>query len=285
MRGEAAEVTSGVLVSKCSLMTPRAMTCLGKQLILPPSRRGATVVISMQQRQRFTLEGFVFIQGLLPPEEVGSLAGLVERHVRAHQRELATQNAEGVSRGGEISFTQHLAERDPDLARFVRHPRLVEVAVALLGSHLDLYWDQAVYKLPDTPRDFPWHQDNGYTAVDPEQYLTLWLALGDVSVQNGCLWVLPGSHQSGVRPHLDTPIGKAADPGNGSGMPIEAKAGDALAFSSLLLHKSGPNLSDGERKAYIIQYTPEGARDPVSQKLVGRGAVARAGQVVSAPSP
>ncbi len=242
-------------------------------------------MISAEQRQGFTQEGYIFLQGLLSYEDVKRLTELVERHVRAHQRELAAQNAEGVSRAGEISFTQHLAERDPDLAELVRHPRLVEVAVALLGANLDLYWDQAVYKLPDTPRDFPWHQDNGYTAVEPEQYLTLWLALGDVSVQNGCLWVLPGSHRGGVRPHLDTPIGKAADPGDGTGVPIEAKAGDVLAFSSLLLHKSGPNLSNGERKAYIVQYTPEGALDPVSRKLVGRSPVARMGQPISAPAP
>ena len=239
-------------------------------------------MISAEQRQHFSQAGYTFIQGLLPPDDVSRLTMLVERHVRAHQHELAVQNAEGVSRAGEISFTQHLAERDPDLAHFVRHPRLVEVAVALLGESLDLYWDQAVYKLPDTPRDFPWHQDNGYTAVEPDEYLTLWLALGDISVQNGCLWVLPGSHRGGVRPHLDTPIGRAADPGGSTGVPIEAKAGDVLAFSSLLLHKSGPNLSNGERKAYIVQYTPEGALDPVSRKLVGRSPVARTGQPVSA---
>ncbi len=242
-------------------------------------------MVSVGQMQDFSRQGFLFFRELLPQHDVARLRELVGRHVREHQRELAAQEARGVSRAGEISFTQHLAERDADVAGFVRHPHLVEVAVALLGANLDLYWDQAVYKLPDTPRDFPWHQDNGYTAVEPDQYLTLWLALGNVSVDNGCLWVLPGSHHGGVRPHLDTPIGKAADPGNATGVPIEANAGDVLAFSSLLLHKSGPNLSKGERKAYIVQYTPEGARDPMTRELVGRGAIARGGQPVSAALP
>jgi ectoine hydroxylase-related dioxygenase (phytanoyl-CoA dioxygenase family) len=239
-------------------------------------------MVSASQMQDFHEQGFVFLRQLLPPGDVAQARERVERHVRGHQRELFARKADGVSRAGEISFTQHLAERDDELARFVRHPRLIEVAVALLGANLDLYWDQAVYKLPDTPRDFPWHQDNGYTAVEPERYLTLWLALGDVTLESGCLWVLPGSHLGGVLPHLDTPIGKAADPGDALGVPIEAKPGDVLAFSSLLLHKSGPNLSDGERKAYIVQYTPEGALDPLTRALVGRGAVARQGRAVSA---
>lgn len=233
-----------------------------------------------EQHLMFTRDGYVFFEQLLPEGDVARLTELVEIQVRAHQRELMEQNGQGVSRAGEISFTQHLAERDPRIAELVRHPRLVEVATRLLGPELDLYWDQAVYKLPDTPRDFPWHQDNGYTALEPEQYLTLWLALGDVTIENGCLWVLPGSHTGGVRPHRETAIGKAADPGESRGIAVPARAGDVLAFSSLLLHKSGPNLSAGERKAFIVQYAPVGAYSKADGKPVGRGAVARGGRAV-----
>ena len=44
-----------------------------------------------------------------------------------------------------------------------------------------LYWDQAVYKKPDTAASFPWHQDNGYAYVEPQQYLTCWIALTDAT--------------------------------------------------------------------------------------------------------
>ncbi len=235
-------------------------------------------MISAQQQARFDTEGYLLLPGFIPTSEVDELTRLVELHVREHQQELAAQATQGVSRAGEISFTQHLAERDDRIARFVRHERLISLAVSLLGPDLELYWDQAVYKLPDTRRDFPWHQDNGYTPVEPERYLTVWLALGEVTLQSGCLWLLPGSHRSGVRPHVDTPIGKAADPGDNVGVPVEARRGDVLAFSSLLLHKSGPNVSADERKAYIVQYAPTGIRDKASQMPVGRGQVAQAGR-------
>ena len=55
-----------------------------------------------------------------------------------------------------------------------------------------LYWDQAVYKKPDTAAPFPWHQDNGYAYVEPQQYLTCWIALTDATEDNGCPWVVPG---------------------------------------------------------------------------------------------
>lgn len=242
-------------------------------------------MISKLQQEIFQTQGYLHLPGFIPVPEVSKLTQHVERHVRRHQQELAASDTRGISRTGEISFTQHLAEQDESIARFVRHDRLIELAAALLGPDLELYWDQAVYKLPDTARDFPWHQDNGYTPVEPEEYLTVWLALSEVTLQNGCLWVLPGSHREGIQPHLDTPIGKAADTAGRAGVPVEARTGDVLAFSSLLLHKSGPNTSTRERKAYIVQYAQAGVRDKSSQELVGRGRVAQAGRPFFSVAP
>ena len=56
-------------------------------------------------------------------------------------------------------------------------------------------------------KEFPWHQDDGYTPVAPSPYLTLWLALNDATEDNGCIWVLPGSHKCGLVEHKPSPIG------------------------------------------------------------------------------
>ena len=50
-----------------------------------------------------------------------------------------------------------------------------------------MYWDQEVYKKPEKPRRVPWHQDNGYTYIEPQQYLTIWLALTDATEEMGQL--------------------------------------------------------------------------------------------------
>ena len=60
-----------------------------------------------------------------------------------------------------------------------------------------VYWDQLVYKRPGTAQEFPWHQDNGYTFVTPQQYLTCWVALTDATTENGCPWIAPGLHRPG----------------------------------------------------------------------------------------
>ena len=78
---------------------------------------------------------------------------------------------------------------------------MTDLCSDLLGPDVNLYWDQAVYKKPEKPRRVPWHQDNGYTYVEPQQYLTIWLALTDATEDNGCPVVAPGVHRMGTLAH------------------------------------------------------------------------------------
>src|SRR4029450_10739398 len=62
------------------------------------------------------------------------------------------------------------------------------------GGLVNTHCDQAVDNKPEKPRLFPWHQDTGYTFVEPQHYLTAWVALTDATVANGCPWILPRVH-------------------------------------------------------------------------------------------
>ena len=127
---------------------------------------------------------------------------------------------------------------------------------------MDLYWNQSVFKQPEGTKQFPWHQDDGYTAVTPSPYLTLWLALNDATPENGCISVLPGSQKRGLVPHHLTELGyvchDADDPDQGVLVPV--KAGSMAVFQSLTMHKSGANGSPSTRKAYVIQFSAAGLR-------------------------
>ena len=129
----------------------------------------------------------------------------------------------------------------------------------LIGPDVRLYWDQAVYKKPGTESPFPWHQDNGYAFVEPQQYLTCWVALTDATEDNGCPWVVPGLHRRGTLAHEYSDIGFVClrDPADAVAVPV--RAGSIVVFSSLTPHSTGPNRTDEVRKAYIVQYAPDGA--------------------------
>ncbi len=233
--------------------------------------------ITREQKEVFDTLGYFVIDQLFTIDEMDELTNAIQIYVDRHHEELTDLGTQGISRVGEIQFTAHLAAQDERIKRFVTQDRLVQIAIDIIGPNVRLYWDQAVVKRPETPREFPWHQDNGYTPVDPEQYLTCWLALTDATLENGCIWVLPGSHKQGTLRHEDSPLGKVAYSGENPGVPVPLRKGGVAVFSSLLLHKSGPNLTTADmRKAYIVQYCDAAATlrktgSPLTDRLLVAG--------------
>jgi phytanoyl-CoA hydroxylase len=219
------------------------------------------MIVSPTMYQQFQDQGYFILDSFFSSEELATITPLIDRYVQQYEEELRKTGPQGISRPGEISFKAFLAENDPEIAAFCKQPKMVALVTELIGPDVRLYWNQAVYKQPETLREFPWHQDNGYTPLEPEQYYTCWLALSDATIENGCIWVLPGTHKQGTLPHADSPIGRVGYNGPDSGIPVPLKRGSMAVFSSLLLHRSGPNLSHETRKAYIIQYIPAHARN------------------------
>ena len=230
-----------------------------------------TPTITDDQKRQYQEDGYFLLENVFAPAEMDRVAALIEEYQRRHEEALAARGGtEGISRAGEITFTDHLAEHDAEIAAFVKRPEFVAIATQLVGPDVDLYWNQSVFKQPEGKREFPWHQDDGYTPVTPSPYLTLWLALNDATPENGCISVLPGSHKGGLAPHHPSPIGlvchEADDPDQG--VPVPVKAGSMAVFQSLTMHKSGVNTSTGPRKAYIIQYSAAGLRHAETGALI-----------------
>ena len=99
------------------------------------------------------------------------------------------------------------------LREFCTHRVFRELGHDLIGLDVCLYWEQAVYKYPERPRRFPWHRDNGYTYVEPQQYVTCWVALTDATRDNGCPRVVPGRRiRVGIRPARRLPAEPVAYP-------------------------------------------------------------------------
>jgi phytanoyl-CoA hydroxylase len=175
--------------------------------------------------------------------------------------------------------------QSPVLRRYATSAALVEPLLALLGPDVRLYWDQAVAKPPGATSDTPWHQDNGYGAVEPAEYVTLTLALDAMTRENGCLWIQPGSHQRGPSPHRDTGgFFQVGYDGTETGAPCELEAGEVLAFSSLTMHRAGPNPTAGWRRTWVIQFIPAHATNGKPGKSFDdRLWVARSGRVLDEP--
>jgi phytanoyl-CoA hydroxylase len=218
-------------------------------------------MVTREQARHYDERGYFVLEGALGPSEVDALTAAIDPF-EAHQEE-ALRSMEGgrffIARADEITFTTHLVLRSAPLRSFTSSALFANLCADLIGPDVRLYWDQAVYKKPGTESPFPWHQDNGYAFVEPQQYLTCWVALTDATEENGCPWVVPGLHRLGTLAHeySDTGFVCLQDPEDA--VPVPASAGSIVVFSSLTPHSTGPNRTGGVRKAYIVQFAPTGA--------------------------
>jgi ectoine hydroxylase-related dioxygenase (phytanoyl-CoA dioxygenase family) len=215
--------------------------------------------LTPDEKSAFEAGGYVLLRDVFTAGEIAAVTAAIDPlEVEAEARLREAGGRISISDADAITFTAHIARRDPVLKAFAAHPAIVDICHDLVGDDVRLYWDQSVYKKTQKPQEFPWHQDNGYTFIEPQQYLTLWLPLVDVDERNGCPWIAPGRHRLGTLDHWVTEIGLKCLDDVPDAVAVPAKAGDAVVFSSLTPHRTGPNLTTQVRKAYILQY----AHDP-----------------------
>ncbi|HSV15335.1 MAG TPA: phytanoyl-CoA dioxygenase family protein [Tepidisphaeraceae bacterium] len=176
----------------------------------------------------------------------------------------------------------NLWTRHADVKSFVFSQRLGHIAATLGGHPMRLWHDQALFKEPRTGTATPWHQDAVYWPHRPRRdQLTIWIALRDATIANGCMSFIPGSHALGPLPPINlahpqdlfahAPQMQPVEP-----VTFELKAGSVTVHNGLTFHCAGPNTADQMREALAIIYMPQdtsfdGGSHPVTDPLKSRG--------------
>jgi ectoine hydroxylase len=147
-------------------------------------------------------------------------------------------------------------------------PRLVEPMRAMIGHPApELFTEKLNLKRPRHGGPNPLHQDYPYwidSAEDATRVATTIVYLDDSSEENGCTWVVPGSHRSGkwrTRHDADEFGNNEIDQGaypDAVPIPVELPAGSTVSFGAFLVHMSTPNTSDKDRRALLYSYQPAG---------------------------
>ena len=153
-----------------------------------------------------------------------------------------------------------LHDLDPVFARVSRDPRLAALAASLGLERPLLLQSMYIFKQPFIGGEVTSHQDHTFLWTDPPSAVGFWLALEDATLDNGCLWALPGGHAEPPRGRFHrTPGGGTAyevldeRPLPEAGMvPLPAPKGTCIVLHGLLPHRSGPNRSPRSRQAYSL---------------------------------
>jgi len=226
------------------------------------ARPGPYRIVSDAQARQYDKQGWFVFEDAFDVETIRALTGAIDP-IEEQLENLLREKMGGrffIARADEITFTTHIVTRSAVAKQFTKSAFFSDLVHDLIGPDVRLYWDQSVYKKPGTADDFPWHQDNGYTFVVPQQYLTCWVALTDADEKNGCPWVAPGLHRMGTLVHEMTDLGwDCVGKSQVESVAAPVRAGSVVVFSSLTPHRTGPNMSNRLRKTYIVQFAADGA--------------------------
>ena len=229
-------------------------------------------VVSEEQVKFFVNQGYLIVENLITPAELDELKHDTNQIARGHypNKRLkplpADTSDDEVLRNILCIHQPHYIS--PVMAKYVRHPQLCGVLSQITAAHLP-FWDGSVKCMQSMlfvkPPEFQgqaWHQDEIYIPTRDRSLIGGWIAIDDATIENGCLYIIPGSHRPGYlypqRPHNNPDEFDFAPESYGfdesQEIPVEVKAGTVVFFNGYLLHRSHRNRSQGYRRVLVNHY-------------------------------
>lgn len=168
-----------------------------------------------------------------------------------------------------------LHDLDPVFDQFSRTPALAQLVSDLNIARPLLLQSMYIFKQPRIGGEVTCHQDATFLYTEPLSVLGLWFALEDATLENGCLWVIRGSHKLGLKSRfVRAPLGgtrfevfdQSPWPQEGL-LPLEVRKGTLIVLNSLLAHMSRANRSAKSRQAYTLHIMDGGCHYPADNWL------------------
>lgn len=265
-------------------------TILSDASITPSGRLASDgrppVILTPAEIEGFLENGFLVKENLLSPETVDLLKRDIEK-IATGGYPAATFPPVPPEVGRSV-FESILCVHQPQwvspvIMDFVGHPALTGVLSQITAAHLP-WWDGSVKCMQSMffvkPPGFPgqaWHQDEIYIPTRDRSLIGAWAAVDDATVENGCLYVLPGSHKRGVlfpqKPHGKPEEFDSSEESFGfddrDEIPVEIPSGSVVFFNGYLLHRSRRNKSKGYRRAIVNHYMSASSLLPWGQDAQG----------------
>ncbi len=240
--------------------------------------------LSPQEIKTFQDSGFLYKAGLACPTEIQAIKQEcwdVHRKMQDDPPAGVHVSWEDEDRRALVRQLMHSELVSPTLNALLRSPKTLDMIQDLIGPDISLFHCKLLPKSKGSGAEVPWHQDYAYWRQDTNRPLMVncMLALDPADRDNGCIEFIPGSHKWGLQEHErhQEAFGLFL-PGRyyprAEAKPVPMVPGDALFFTSLVIHGSAPNRSPRDRWANTIAYNVTGNGEGQDREILrGRGQV------------
>lgn len=234
-------------------------------------------ILTQDQKDQFWRDGVLVVEDAVTPEQLKALRDTFADWVA----ESRTHDADyGETLDGRPRFDLqpgHSAEvpglrriQSPEevsgvYASVMRNARTVDICAELIGPAIRFHHGKVNSKLPGTATEVKFHQDFPFEPMTNDDMITCLLFIDDVTLENGPLEVVPGTHKGPIYSHWHNGVFTGAvsddvlDQHKANIVKCTGKAGSVYLMHASLLHGSAPNLSDMPRTIYISTYYAEDA--------------------------
>ncbi len=228
--------------------------------------------LNQQQIESYQQNGFIVIDDFLTPDELEHWRQAVGEAITSRgNTKLAGREKDAKWQAGDGYYDRVFVQRinlwqdSPAMHKLMLDPRLGKMATELAGVEgIRIWHDQALIKQPwGNPTG--WHLDNPYWSFYSKQAISIWVALDDVTKDNGCLYFVPGTHKTATfeNANIGQNIGDLfrvySDWGTLEATPAIMKAGSCSFHNGLVAHGAGANMTPRARRAMTCAYMPDGS--------------------------
>ena len=213
-------------------------------------------VLSPAQIDQFRNDGYVFPFDCLTTDEAQECRNRLEAYEASIDGSISKY----------VRIKCHLAFKW--LEDIAHHPKILDAVEDLIGPDILLYLSTFWFKDARDGKFVSWHRDSAYYGLDPHDVITLWLAFTDATPENGCMKVLPGSHQWPDQQHVETydennllsrgQTIRDLDTSAATDMPLEP--GQMSIHHNKTIHSSEPNNADWPRVGFAIHFAASSVR-------------------------
>lgn len=240
-------------------------------------------VLTDEQIAFYRENGFVVLADFLSPRELEVWRTVIDEAVAQRGQAKLPWTDKGRVGAREAVFLQriNLWMDNPKVRQLILDPRIGKLAADLEGVNGIRVWhDQILAKMPWADAT-AWHQDNPKWSFTSEHAISIWVALDDVTLQNGCLFFLPGTHRKRLNDDFPT--------GGSMGALFEANpeliglepafapmsAGSCSFHNGLILHSANANMTPYWRRAMTCAFMPDGCTFNGTQNVLPDEMVSR----------
>lgn len=246
--------------------------------------------LTAAQIEKYQEDGFLVIEDFLSKEELETWRNAVTEALKKRPGNKLPDRASLYGNGDEKEkeyddkVFEHLINLWKDnegVRKLILDERIAKMAKELAGTDGMRVWhDQALIKKP-WANPTSWHLDTPYWSFSDRRALSIWVALDDANLENGCLFFVPGSHNKttfenpGIGKNMDALFDFYPAFRSAASVPASMRAGSCSFHNGLTMHGANPNMTSGLGSAMTCAFMPQSTTFNGTRNILANERIAR----------